>query len=96
MNSHQMPMRDDRDLASLREQHAAALGALGAAEDLGLIVGLLVGYLAYSYHDNQSYIFGFIALVATYFCVRYPYRKHEAALGDAYHKATGTGKYWTP
>jgi len=86
---------DDRDrLEQLKERHDFDRGAIGAAEDLGWIIACLCGVLAYDFW--HSWLLSAVILGASYFVATFRYRKSEGTAEDAYYRAAGLGKYYTP
>jgi hypothetical protein len=77
------------------EKHAEIeMEKLGVAEDLGWGVAWFAACAAYL--KWESWWLAAAVVLGGYFLVTYPYRRRESTASDAYHRASGTGKYYRP
>ena len=80
-------------IAELERRAEVELQKLGIAEDLGWLIAALAAAVVYL--KWGGWFFSVVVFFGSYYLVIYPYRRHESAAKDAYHKASGTGKYYT-
>lgn len=86
-------MQDENEhIAELERRAELELQKLGVAEELGWVIAALAAVVVYL--KWGGWLLLVCILLGSYFLVTYPYRRRESAAEDAYHKASGTGKYY--
>lgn len=87
---------EDRNtlVAELERRAEIEVQRLGVAEDLGWVIAVLAALVVYL--KWGGWLLPVFALLGSHFLVTYPYRRRESAAEDAYHKASGMGKYYAP